>query len=68
VESRWPAFTFFNQLGNRWIQSRAVAVWPDGRARYAENFNTTFQSDNVYRFDINHPSVRSWYDHSEWKG
>jgi len=49
VESRWPAFTFFNQLGNRWIASRAVAVWPDGRARYAENFNTTFQSDFDFR-------------------
>ncbi len=49
VESRWPAFTFFNQLGNRWIQSRAAAVWPDGRARYAENFNTTFQSDFDFR-------------------
>lgn len=54
AESRWPAFTFFNQLGNRWATSRAVAVWPDGRARYAENFNTTFQSDfdfQQYPFD-----------------
>ena len=45
VGSRWPAFTFFNQLGNRWIGSRAAAIWPDGSARYAESFNTTFQAD-----------------------
>ena len=54
VGSRWPSFTFFNQLGNRWIQSRTAAVWPDGRARYAEHFNTTFQADfdfQKYPFD-----------------
>jgi hypothetical protein len=54
VGSRWPAFTFFNQLGNRWTQSRAAAIWPDGRARYAESFNTTFQADfnfQQYPFD-----------------
>lgn len=49
VGSRWPAFTFFNQLGNRWIQSRAAAIWPDGRARYVENFNSTFQVDFDFR-------------------
>jgi hypothetical protein len=49
VGSRWPAFTFFNQLGNRWIQSRAAAIWPDGRARYAESFNTTFQADFAFQ-------------------
>lgn len=49
VGSRWPAFTFFNQLGNRWVPSRAAAIWPDGRVRYAESFNATFQADFDFR-------------------
>ena len=49
VGSRWPAFNFFNQLGNRWVASRAAAIWPDGRVRYAESFNTTFQADFDFR-------------------
>jgi hypothetical protein len=49
VQSLWPDFTFFNQLGNRWIKSRAAAIWPDGRVRYAESFSATFQADFDFR-------------------
>jgi hypothetical protein len=45
VESRWPDFVLFNQLGNRWVQSKVAVVWSDGRARFGESFTTTFQSD-----------------------
>ncbi len=54
VQSRWPDFAFFNQLGNRWIKSRAAAIWPDGRVRYIESFSITFQADfdfQKYPFD-----------------
>ncbi|NTU84892.1 MAG: hypothetical protein HGA45_36930 [Chloroflexales bacterium] len=55
VQSRWPDFSFFNQLGNRWVKTRAAAIWPDGRVRYAESFSATFQADfdfQKYPFDV----------------
>lgn len=55
VQSRWPDFIFFNQLGNRWVKARAAAIWPDGRVRYAESFSVTFQADfdfRKYPFDV----------------
>ncbi len=49
VDSRWPEFAFFNQVGPRWPGSRAAAIWSDGRATYVENFTATFQADFDFR-------------------
>jgi hypothetical protein len=51
----WPAFTFFNQQGNRWALSRIVEVLPDGSVTYLERFSTNFQLNfdfAPYPFDV----------------
>ncbi len=45
VQGKWPAFTFFNQQGNRWTQNRLIQVDSDGHVVYLERFTTNFQLD-----------------------
>lgn len=55
VGSRWPDFTIFNQLGPRFSQTKAIAIWSDGRARYVEDFSADIQADFDFKqfpFDV----------------
>ena len=45
VQGKWPAFTFFNQQGNRWTQNRLIQLDSDGHVVYLERFTTNFQLD-----------------------
>ncbi len=50
----WPAYTFFNQQGNRWSLSRLVEIMPNGSVNYNERFSTNFQLNfdfKPYPFD-----------------
>jgi hypothetical protein len=45
VGGRWPDFTFFNQQGNRWSQTRFIQLDSNGRVQYLERFSTDVQVD-----------------------
>jgi hypothetical protein len=58
----WPAFDLDNRQGNRFIHSRELVVFSDGRAVYSERSTTSFQVDfdfRKYPFDVQEFVIRT---------
>jgi hypothetical protein len=55
VKNKWPAFTFFNQQGNRWTQNRLIEYESSGHIIYLERFTANFQLNfNWVKFPFDH--------------